>query len=73
MTPLAVVLHAIGAAWGVLSPIEEFDVTTKIPRPSKKTRPAWTSRSRTGPNQTGINGLTEMVLVQRLAVGYNLQ
>ncbi|AAV48240.1 unknown [Haloarcula marismortui ATCC 43049] len=30
LTPLAVVLHAIGAAWGVLSPIEEFEVTTKV-------------------------------------------
>nr|WP_241431674.1 hypothetical protein [Haloarcula vallismortis] len=30
MTPLAVVLHAIGAAWGVLSPIEDFEVTEKV-------------------------------------------
>lgn len=30
LTPLAVVLHAIGAAWGLLSPIEEFEVTEKV-------------------------------------------
>jgi len=30
LTPLAVVLHALGAAWGVVSPIEEFEVTEKI-------------------------------------------
>jgi hypothetical protein len=30
LTPLAVVLHAAGAMWGVLSPIEEFEVTEKV-------------------------------------------
>jgi cellulose synthase/poly-beta-1,6-N-acetylglucosamine synthase-like glycosyltransferase len=31
LTPVAVVLHAAGAMWGVLSPIEEFEVTEKVP------------------------------------------
>ncbi|SFC16285.1 Glycosyltransferase, catalytic subunit of cellulose synthase and poly-beta-1,6-N-acetylglucosamine synthase [Halobiforma haloterrestris] len=30
-TPLAVVLHAAGAAWGIVSPVSEFQVTEKIP------------------------------------------
>jgi hypothetical protein len=30
LTPVAVVLHAVGAAWGVISPIEEFEVTEKV-------------------------------------------
>ena len=30
LTPLAVVLHAVGALWGVLRPIEEFEVTEKV-------------------------------------------
>ncbi|MFP4529919.1 MAG: glycosyltransferase [Halodesulfurarchaeum sp.] len=30
LTPVAVVLHAAGAVWGVLSPIEEFEVTEKV-------------------------------------------
>jgi len=31
LTPVAVVLHAAGAMWGVLKPIEEFEVTEKVP------------------------------------------
>lgn len=30
LTPLAVVLHALGAVWGVVSPVEEFEVTEKV-------------------------------------------
>jgi len=30
LTPLAVVLHAVGALWGVVRPIEEFEVTEKV-------------------------------------------
>lgn len=30
LTPVAVVLHAAGAVWGVLSPVEEFEVTEKV-------------------------------------------
>jgi len=30
LTPIAVVLHALGAAWGLLSPIAEFEVTEKV-------------------------------------------
>lgn len=30
LTPFAVFLHAVGAAWGLLSPIEEFEVTEKV-------------------------------------------
>ena len=30
LTPLAVVLHSLGAVWGVLSPVEEFEVTEKV-------------------------------------------
>ncbi|APW97274.1 hypothetical protein CHINAEXTREME_05580 [Halobiforma lacisalsi AJ5] len=30
-TPLAVVLHAAGAAWGIVSPVSEFRVTEKVP------------------------------------------
>ena len=30
LTPFAVFLHAIGAAWGLLRPIEEFEVTEKV-------------------------------------------
>ncbi|MFB6308693.1 MAG: glycosyltransferase family 2 protein [Haloarculaceae archaeon] len=30
LTPVAVVLHAVGALWGVLRPIEEFEVTEKV-------------------------------------------
>lgn len=29
-TPLAVVLHAAGAAWGVVSPVTDFEVTEKV-------------------------------------------
>ncbi|WP_230198764.1 glycosyltransferase family 2 protein [Halopiger djelfimassiliensis] len=29
-TPVAVVLHAVGAMWGVLSPVTTFDVTEKV-------------------------------------------
>jgi hypothetical protein len=29
-TPLAVVLHALGAIWGVFSPVETFEVTEKV-------------------------------------------
>ena len=28
--PLAVVLHAVGALWGVVLPVEEFEVTEKV-------------------------------------------
>ncbi|EMA45150.1 glycosyltransferase [Halobiforma nitratireducens] len=31
VTPLAVVLHATGAAWGIVSPVSEFRVTEKVP------------------------------------------
>ncbi|WP_018256711.1 glycosyltransferase family 2 protein [Halomicrobium katesii] len=31
LTPLAVVLHAAGAMWGVVRPVEEFEVTEKVP------------------------------------------
>lgn len=31
LTPLAVVLHAAGAMWGVVSPVEQFEVTEKVP------------------------------------------
>ncbi len=30
LTPLAVVLHAAGAMWGVVSPVEGFEVTEKV-------------------------------------------
>ncbi|AOW79738.1 hypothetical protein HTSR_0543 [Halodesulfurarchaeum formicicum] len=30
LTPVAVVLHAVGAMWGVVSPVEEFEVTEKV-------------------------------------------
>jgi len=30
LTPLAVVLHAVGALWGVVRPVEEFEVTEKV-------------------------------------------
>lgn len=30
LTPLAVVLHAVGALWGVIRPVEEFEVTEKV-------------------------------------------
>ncbi|WP_241990605.1 glycosyltransferase [Halorubrum sp. CGM5_25_10-8B] len=30
LTPLAVVLHSVGALWGVVSPVEEFEVTEKV-------------------------------------------
>nr|WP_264475139.1 glycosyltransferase family 2 protein [Salinirubrum litoreum] len=30
LTPLAVVLHAAGAAWGVVSPVTDFEVTEKV-------------------------------------------
>ena len=30
LTPLAVVLHSIGALWGVVSPVENFEVTEKV-------------------------------------------
>jgi len=30
LTPLAVLFHAIGAAWGLLSPIEEFEGTENV-------------------------------------------
>jgi len=30
LTPLAVVLHAVGALWGVVLPVEEFEVTKKV-------------------------------------------
>ncbi|WP_336337030.1 glycosyltransferase family 2 protein [Haloarcula brevis] len=30
LTPVAVVLHATGALWGVVSPVEEFEVTEKV-------------------------------------------
>ncbi|MFW5919024.1 MAG: glycosyltransferase family 2 protein [Halanaeroarchaeum sp.] len=30
LTPVAVVLHAAGALWGVVSPVEEFEVTEKV-------------------------------------------
>ena len=30
LTPLAVVLHSVGALWGVVSPVENFDVTEKV-------------------------------------------
>lgn len=30
LTPLAVVLHSVGALWGVVSPVENFEVTEKV-------------------------------------------
>lgn len=30
LTPLAVVLHSVGAFWGVVSPVENFEVTEKV-------------------------------------------
>jgi hypothetical protein len=30
LTPLAVVLHAVGALWGVIRPVEKFEVTEKV-------------------------------------------
>jgi hypothetical protein len=30
LTPVAVVLHAVGALWGVVRPVEEFEVTEKV-------------------------------------------
>jgi len=30
LTPLAVVLHSVGALWGVVSPVETFEVTEKV-------------------------------------------
>ncbi|WP_259517224.1 glycosyltransferase [Halanaeroarchaeum sp. HSR-CO] len=30
MTPVAVVLHAVGAIWGVVDPVTEFEVTEKV-------------------------------------------
>ena len=30
LTPIAVVLHSIGALWGVVSPVENFEVTEKV-------------------------------------------
>jgi len=30
LTPLAVVLHSVGAIWGVMSPVTEFEVTEKV-------------------------------------------
>jgi len=30
LTPLAVVFHALGALWGVLAPVETFEVTEKV-------------------------------------------
>lgn len=30
LLPIAVVVHAIGAIWGVVSPVEEFEVTEKV-------------------------------------------
>jgi len=31
LTPLAVVLHALGAMWGLVRPVETFEVTEKVP------------------------------------------
>ncbi|PHQ38043.1 hypothetical protein DJ69_13770 [Halorubrum persicum] len=30
LTPLAVILHSVGALWGVVSPVENFEVTEKV-------------------------------------------
>ncbi|MDZ7850428.1 MAG: glycosyltransferase family 2 protein [Halodesulfurarchaeum sp.] len=30
LTPVAVILHATGAVWGVINPVEEFEVTEKV-------------------------------------------
>jgi hypothetical protein len=30
LTPVAVVVHAAGAMWGVLSPVRTFEVTEKV-------------------------------------------
>ncbi len=53
-TPVAVVLHAIGAAWGVLSPVREFEVTEKVaPKTIESVHPSLENGDVAAHNGTG--------------------